>query len=298
MPERKKKEPALAILVDENSRVVVQGITGGAGSFHTKRMLEYGTKIVAGTSPGKAGQIVEGVPVFDTVAECVDATGANVSVIFLPAQFVLDGAIEAIRAGIKVVVVVPEHIPLVDMMKIRQEAKKRGALVIGGNTAGIISPGKANVGIMPDIAFKPGRVGTVSRSGSLTYYVADTLSSSGFGETTCVGLGGDPILGTTFEEILDLFDKDPETSAVVLVGEIGGVYEEMTPPRIAKMTKPVLAMVAGVHAPRGKRMGHAGAIIEGAMGTAKEKLGALENAGAHIAHTFLDIPVILNKLGV
>jgi succinyl-CoA synthetase alpha subunit len=298
LPERKKRELAVAILVDENSRVVVQGITGGAGSFHTKRMLEYGTKIVAGTSPGKAGQIVEGVPVFDTVAECVGATGANVSVIFLPAQFVLDGAIEAMRAGIKVAVVVPEHIPLVDMMKIRQEAKERCALVIGGNTAGVISPGKANVGIMPDIAFKPGRVGTVSRSGSLTYYVADTLSSSGFGETTCVGLGGDPILGTTFEEILDLFDKDPDTRAVVLVGEIGGVYEEMAPPRIARMTKPVLAMVAGVHAPRGKRMGHAGAIIEGAMGTAKEKLGALENAGAHIAHTFLDIPVILNKLGV
>lgn len=288
----------MAILVDDKSRVIVQGITGGAGSFHAKRMLEYGTKIVGGTSPGKGGQQVHSAPVFDTVKECVDETHADVSVIFLPAQFVLDGAVEAIRAGIRTVVVIPEHIPVVDMMKIREEAKKHGSLVIGGNTAGIISPGKANVGIMPDIAFKQGRVGTVSRSGSLTYYVADTLSSFGFGETTCIGLGGDPLLGTTFEEVLELFDKDPDTRAVVMVGEIGGVYEEMTPPRIKTMAKPVIAMVAGVHAPRGKRMGHAGAIIEGAMGSAREKLRVLEEAGAHIAHTFLDIPVILSKLGV
>jgi succinyl-CoA synthetase alpha subunit len=288
----------VAILVDDKSKVIVQGITGGAGSFHAKRMLEYGTKIVGGTSPGKGGQEVHGAPVFDTVRECVDQTGADVSVIFLPARFVLDGAIEAIRAGIKTVVVIPEHIPVVDMMKIREEAKRCGSLVIGGNTAGIISPGKANVGIMPDIAFKPGRVGTVSRSGSLTYYVADTLSSSGFGETTCVGLGGDPVLGTTFEEILELFERDSETRAVVLVGEIGGVYEEMAPQQIKKMAKPVVAMVAGVHAPKGKRMGHAGAIIEGTMGSACEKLRVLEEAGAHVARTFLDIPSILNKLGV
>lgn len=288
----------MAILVDDKSRVIVQGITGGAGSFHAKRMLEYGTKIVGGTSPGKGGRQVHGLPVFDTVRETVVETGADVSVIFLPAQFVLDGAVEAIRAGIKTVVVIPEHIPVVDMMKIREEAKEHGSIVIGGNTAGIISPGKANVGIMPDIAFKQGRVGTVSRSGSLTYYVADTLSSSGFGETTCIGLGGDPVLGTTFEEVLELFEKDPETRGVVMVGEIGGVYEEMAPPQIKKMAKPVIAMVAGVHAPRGKRMGHAGAIIEGAMGTAAEKLSVLEEAGAHIARTFLDIPVILGKLGV
>ncbi|MFH0777512.1 MAG: succinate--CoA ligase subunit alpha [Candidatus Eisenbacteria bacterium] len=288
----------MAILVDEHSRVAVQGITGGAGSFHARRMLEYGTRIVGGTSPGKGGGQVHGLPVFDTMEECVRETGADVSVIFLPAQFVLDGAIEAIRAGVRVAVVVPEHIPVADMMRIREEALKVGALVIGGNTAGIISPGRANVGIMPDIAFKQGRVGTVSRSGSLTYYVADTLSSSGFGETTCVGLGGDPVLGTTFEEVLDLFDKDAETRAVVLVGEIGGVYEEMVPPRMARMSKPVIAMVAGLHAPKGKRMGHAGAIIEGQMGTATEKLKALQKAGAHVARTFLDIPAILGKLGV
>jgi succinyl-CoA synthetase alpha subunit len=288
----------MAILVDKNSRVLVQGITGGAGTFHTKRMLDYGTNIVCGTSPGKGGQNVEGKPVYDTVEECVQEQNADTSVIFLPARFVKEAAIEAIRAGIKTIVVVPEHIPIHDMLVVRKEATKHGATVIGGNTAGIITPGEANIGIMPDIAFKPGRVGTVSRSGSLTYYVADTLTSFGFGETTCVGLGGDPVLGSTFDEILWKFEEDEKTRAVVMVGEIGGVYEERAKERISRMSKPVIVMIGGVYAPPGKRMGHAGAIVEGTMGTAESKLKVLEEAGAHRARTFLDIPEILKKQDV
>lgn len=288
----------MAILLDERSRVLVQGITGGAGRYHTERMVAYGTKVVAGTSPGKGGEVQNGVPVFDTVAEAVAETKADVSVLFLPASGVLDGALEAIRAGIRLVVVVPEHIPIHDMLRIREAAIAHGATVIGGNTAGILSPGKANVGIMPEIAFKRGRVGTVSRSGSVTYYLADTLTRAGYGQTTSLGLGGDPVLGSTFAEILALFDEDAETRAVVMAGEIGGVYEEMAAPAIRAMSKPVLAMVGGVQAPRGKRMGHAGAIVEGQMGTATSKLEALAAGGAHIAKTFREIPEILAKLGV
>ncbi len=288
----------MAILVDKNSKVMVQGITGSAGKFHTERMLAYGTKIVAGTSPGKGGEKVLGLPVYDTVEECIANHGVDTSVVFLPARFVKEAAIEAIYAGIKFIVVIPEHIPILDMMMVRKEAQKHGSVVLGGNTAGIITPGEANLGIMPDIAFKPGRVGTVSRSGSLTYYVADTLSRTGYGETTCVGLGGDPVLGSTFNDILELFDEDQKTKAVVMVGEIGGVYEEMAEPAVEKMSKPVIGMIGGVFAPPGKRMGHAGAIVEGDMGTAQSKLKALEEAGAHIAKTFLDIPRILEKLKV
>ena len=288
----------MSILVNDKTRVLVQGITGGAGSFHTQRMLEYGTRIVAGTSPGKGGQEVHGIAVFDTVAEAVEETGADTSVIFLPAQFVQDAAIEAIHAGLKLVVVIPEHIPIHDMLRVRDASLERGTRVLGGNTAGIISPGAANLGIIPDVAFKKGRVGTVSRSGSLTYYVADTLTRSGYGETTCVGLGGDPILGSTFDEILDLFDEDDQTKAVVLVGEIGGVYEERAAERVSRMTKPVVAMIGGVSAPPGKRMGHAGAIVEGEMGTAKHKLEVLGEAGAYLANTFQDIPKILGERGI
>jgi len=288
----------MAILVDKKSKVLVQGITGGAGRFHTERMLTYGTNIVGGTSPGKGGQSVFDKPVFDTVEECVEQTGADVSVIFLPAQFVKEAAIEAIRAGVKFLVVVPEHIPIHDMLYVREESVKHGATVIGGNTAGIITPGEANLGIMPDIAFTPGRVGTVSRSGSITYYVADTLTRTGYGETTCVGLGGDPVLGSTFAEILWKFEKDKKTKAVVMTGEIGGVYEEHACDTIRKMKTPVLAMVGGIYAPPGKRMGHAGAIVEGKMGTAQEKLDALSAAGAYPCKTFEDIPKTLKKLGV
>lgn len=288
----------MAILVNKKSKVMVQGITGGAGLYHTERMCNYGTNIVGGVTPGKGGQKAYDRPVFDTVKECVDYTGADTSVIFLPARFVKEAAIEAIRAGIKFVVVIPEHIPIHDMLYIRQEAMKFGTTVLGGNTAGIITPGQANLGIIPDIAFKPGRVGTVSRSGSITYYVADTLTRSGFGESTCVGLGGDPVLGSTFAEILAKFEEDPETKAVVMTGEIGGVYEEMAVDQIRSMKTPVLAMIGGIYAPQGKRMGHAGAIVEGKMGTAKEKLEILAEAGAHACKTFTDIPATLEKLGV
>ncbi len=286
----------MAILVDENTRLIVQGITGTAGSFHAKRMLAYGTNIVAGTSPGKGGQNVDGIPVYDTVQECVDEQGADTSVLFVPARFVLDSTLEALSAGIKLVVVVPEHIPIHDMLRIRNSAKEHGAMVLGGNTAGIISPGKCNVGIIPELAFTPGRIGTVSRSGSITYYVADTLTSCGLGETTCVGLGGDPILGSTFGEVLELFEEDPQTEGVVLVGEIGGVYEEMSAETVRKMSKPVVFIIGGVNAPPGKRMGHAGAIIEGDMGTARSKIKALEEAGAIRAKTFLDIPKIFEEV--
>jgi succinyl-CoA synthetase alpha subunit len=285
-------------LLTEKSRVIVQGITGTGGSFHTKRMLEYGTNIVAGTSPGKGGQTVEGVPVRDTVAECVEEFGADFSVIFLQARFAGEAAIEAIYAGIRTIVVVPEHIPIADMMRVRKKAREFGAIVVGGNTAGIITPGKANVGIIPDVAFKPGRIGTVSRSGSLTYYVADTLTRTGFGETTCVGLGGDPVLGSTFDEILILFESDDETRAIVMVGEIGGVYEERAAGKIRELSKPVICMIGGLFAPPGKRMGHAGAIVEGSMGTAQSKLEALTKAGAYPARTFMEIPEILSKLNV
>jgi succinyl-CoA synthetase alpha subunit len=288
----------MAILLTKESKVIVQGITGTGGSFHTKRMLEYGTNIVAGTSPGKGGQSVHGIPVRNTVAACVEEFGADFSVIFLPAAFAGEAALESIHAGIKTIVVVPEHIPIADMMTVRKAAKEKGAIVIGGNTAGIITPGEANVGIIPDIAFKPGRIGTVSRSGSLTYYVADTLTRSEFGESTCVGLGGDPVLGSTFDEILLEFDKDDATKAVVMVGEIGGVYEERSVTVVKAMSKPAIFMVGGVFAPPGKRMGHAGAIVEGNLGTAQSKIDSLKSAGAHHAKTFMDIPEILSKLGV
>ncbi|MBD3402624.1 succinate--CoA ligase subunit alpha [candidate division GN15 bacterium] len=288
----------MAILVDKNSKVLVQGITGGAGTFHTERMIAYGTNIVGGVTPGKGGQTVAERPVFDTVEECIEQTGADVSVIFLPAHFVKEAAIEAIRAGIRFLVVIPEHIPIHDMLYVREEAVKHGTTVIGGNTAGIITPGEANLGIMPDIAFKPGRVGTVSRSGSITYYVADTLTRTDYGQSTCVGLGGDPVLGSTFAEILLKFEEDDKTKAVVMCGEIGGVYEEKATEAISRMKTPVLAMVGGVFAPPGKRMGHAGAIVEGKMGTAKEKLEMLADAGAHACKTFKDIPETLGRLGV
>ena len=288
----------MAILCDKNSKVMVQGITGGAGKFHTERMIAYGTNIVGGVTPGKGGQFVAERPVFDTVYECVQATGADVSVIFLPAKFVKEAAIEAIRSGIKFVFVIPEHIPIHDMLYVREEAVRHGTTVIGGNTAGLITPGEANLGIMPDIAFQPGRVGTVSRSGSITYYVADTLTRTGYGETSCIGLGGDPVLGSTFAEILLKFEDDEKTKAVVMCGEIGGVYEELACDVIPKMKTPVLAMIGGLYAPPGKRMGHAGAIVEGKMGPAQDKLNMLAKAGAHPCKTFLDIPDTLKKLGV
>ncbi|MFQ5710524.1 MAG: succinate--CoA ligase subunit alpha [Candidatus Geothermarchaeales archaeon] len=284
-----------AILVDENSRVMVQGITGGTGSFHTRLMLDNGTNIVGGVRAGRGGERVHGVPVYDTVKECVREQRPNVTVLFVPAPYVKEAAFEAMDGGLKTIIVVPERIPIHDMLEIRAKAKGMGAVVLGGNTPGVISPGRCLVGIIPALAFTPGRIGSVTRSGSMLYYVADTLTHAELGESTCVGLGGDPILGSDFQDILRLFEEDDETDGVVLVGEIGGVYEEMAADCVAKMSKPVVAFIAGRYAPSGKRMGHAGAIIERGLGTAESKIEALQNAGAKIAKSFLEIPKLLQE---
>ncbi len=285
----------MAIIVDKESRVMVQGITGGAGKFHTKNMLEYGTRIVGGVTPGKGGQDVEGVPVFDTVYECMKEVNPDVSAVMVPARFAADAVLECLDNGLKRIVLIAERIPIHDMLEVRKRARELGATVVGGNSPGVISPGKANVGIMPPIAFSEGRIGTVARSGAITYYLADTLTHSGHGETTCVGLGGDPILGSNFEDILKLFDNDPETEAMVMAGEIGGLYEEMCAQHIHEIGKPVIAFISGLHAPAGKRMGHAGAIVEKGMGTAESKVKALSEAGVPIAQKFSDIPVLIDE---
>jgi succinyl-CoA synthetase alpha subunit len=286
----------MAILIDQNTKVIIQGITGANAALHTKLMLEYGTKIVGGVTPGKGGQMVEGVPVYDTVAQClIENPDATVSSIWVPARFAKEAILEAIDAGIKTVIVITERIPIQDMLYVRQRAKEKRIVVVGGNTPGIISPGKCLVGMLPKIAFQPGRIGTVARSGAVTYYIANSLNLAGLGESTSVGLGGDPILGSNFEEILKLFEQDPETDAVVMAGEIGGVYEELSAPYIKQMKKPVIAYITGKSAPQGKRLGHAGAIIEGNMGTAQSKISALKENGAIIAETLSEIPTLVKK---
>lgn len=286
----------MAIIVDKNIPTIVQGITGANASLHTRFMLQYGTSIVGGVTPGKSGQNVEGIPVYDTVQDCLaQHPEANVSSIWVPPRFAKDAILEAIEAGIKSIIVITERIPVHDMLYARHVAKSEGVMIIGGNTPGIISPGKALVGMLPKIAFQPGRIGTVARSGAVTYYIANSLNLAGLGESTSVGLGGDPILGTNFEEILDLFDRDSETDAVVMAGEIGGVYEELAASFISKMSKPVVAYITGKAAPQGKRLGHAGAIIEGSMGTAASKIDALEKNGAIIAETLSQIPTLVKK---
>jgi succinyl-CoA synthetase alpha subunit len=286
----------MAILVDEDTKIIVQGITGKNASLHTKFMLEYGTKVVGGVTPGKGGQEVEGVPVYDTVKECFEKQpGVTVSSIWVPARFAKDAILEAIDAGIKTVIVITERIPIHDMLYARQQAKQRAVTVIGGNTPGIISPGKSLVGMLPKITFQPGRIGTVARSGAVTYYVANSLNLAGLGESTSVGLGGDPILGANFEDVLRLFDRDQETDAVVMAGEIGGVYEELAAPYIRTMSKPVVAYITGKAAPQGKRLGHAGAIIEGKMGNAESKIEALRSNNAILAETLSEIPELVKK---
>ncbi|MGC8874923.1 MAG: succinate--CoA ligase subunit alpha [Chloroflexia bacterium] len=274
----------MAILVDEHTRLVVQGITGREGEFHTRQMLAYGTKVVAGVTPGKGGAEVAGVPVFDTVAQAVAATGANTSVIYVPARFAPEAIYEAVDAGIPFIVCITEGIPALDMVRVCAYVQARGVRLLGPNCPGIISPGKAKVGIMPGHIHTPGPVGVVSRSGTLTYEVVDALTRAGLGQSTCVGIGGDPIIGTTFLDVLELFQADEETEAIVLIGEIGGTDEERAARYIAEhVTKPVVAYVAGRTAPPGKRMGHAGAIIEGGTGTAQEKISALAQAGVAVA---------------
>ena len=273
----------MSILVDENSRVVVQGITGREGTFHTKQMLAYGTNVVAGVTPGKGGQEVEGVPVMNRVAEAVEKEGANVSCIFVPAPFAPDAVLEAAAAGIKVIVCITEGIPVLDMVKVVNFVKEKGSVLIGPNCPGIISPGKTKVGIMPGHIHRQGSMGVISRSGTLTYEVVDQLTKAGLGQSTCIGIGGDPIIGTTFIDHLRLFNEDSQTEGVVLIGEIGGTAEEEAAEYIkAEFTKPVLAFIAGRTAPPGRRMGHAGAIISGGQGKAEDKINALQAAGIEV----------------
>ncbi len=276
----------MAILVDKNTRLVVQGITGREGEFHSRQMLEYGTRVVAGVTPGKGGQSAcDGrVPVFDTVREAVEATGANTSVIYVPARFAVDAILEAADAGIGLVVCITEGIPVNDMIRVKAYLDQKGTRLVGPNCPGLLTPGEAKVGIMPGHIATPGPVGVVSRSGTLTYEVVYALTMRGIGQTTCVGIGGDPIIGTRFVDVLEMFEADPKTEQVVLIGEIGGNDEEIAARFVReRMTKPVVAFIAGQTAPPGKRMGHAGAIIEGGEGTAAAKIAALEAAGVRVA---------------
>ena len=282
----------MSILVGKNTRLIVQGITGREGEFHTRQMIDYGTKVVGGTSPGKGGEWAAGVPVFDTVKEVVDATGANTSVIFVPARFAPDAILEAADSGISLIVCITEGIPVLDMIKVRAylDTKPRVRL-IGPNCPGLITPGEAKVGILPGHITRPGHVGIVARSGTLTYEVIYALTNRGMGQSSCVGIGGDPINGTNFIDVLQMFEDDPLTDQVVLIGEIGGSDEERAAEFIAaKMSKPVTAFIAGQTAPPGKRMGHAGAIIEGGAGTAAGKIAALEAVGVRVAKHPEEIP--------
>jgi len=286
----------MSILVNKKTRLLVQGVTGNEGLFHTQQMLAYGTKVVAGMTPGKGGEwVLDGkVPVFDSVRAAVEATGANASVIFVPARFAPDAMFEAADAGIPLIVCITEGIPVQDMMRVREYLDQKGVRLVGPNCPGLLTPGEAKVGIIPgDIAI-PGNVGVISRSGTLTYEVLYALMQEKMGETTCVGIGGDPINGTNFIDCLGMFEDDPRTEKVVMIGEIGGTDEEKAAQFIAsRMTKPVVAFIAGQTAPSGKRMGHAGAIIEGGAGTAADKVKALEAVGVRVAKHPEEIPSLL-----
>lgn len=280
----------MSIFVDETTKVCVQGITGRDGAFHAKGMLEYGTNVVSGVTPGKGGQEVEGVPVFDTVMEAVEKTGANATILFVPARFAAGAALEAAEAGVQVVVCVSEGIPTLDVARLYQKLGRLGTRMIGPNCPGIISPGKAKVGIMPGWIHSQGGVGVVSRSGTLTYEVVDHLRRNGLGQSTVLGIGGDPIIGTNFIDALDAFEKDPDTDAVVLIGEIGGTDEEQAADFIrSTMSKPVVSFIAGRTAPPGKRMGHAGAIVGGKDTTAEAKVEALEAVSVPVCETVGEI---------
>jgi succinyl-CoA synthetase alpha subunit len=274
----------MSVLVNRDTRLLVQGITGREGEFHARQMLDYGTNIVAGVTPGKGGGWVAGIPVFDTVSEAVNATEANASIIYVPARFASDAILEAADAGIQIIVCVTEGIPVLDMIRVRAYLDCVGVRLIGPNCPGIITPGEAKVGIMPGHIHTPGPVGVVSRSGTLTYEVVHALTERQLGQSTAIGIGGDPIIGTDFIDVLRLFEGDPQTKQVVLIGEIGGTDEQRAAEFIArKMTKPVTAFIAGQTAPPGKRMGHAGAIVEGGEGTAAEKIAAFEAVGVRVA---------------
>ena len=286
----------MTVIVDSNTKVVVQGITGYQGTYHTKAMMEFGTDVVSGVTPGKGGQEVHGVPVYDTVAEAVAETGANASCVFVPAPYTRSAVLEAVQAGIDTIVTVTEHVPLHDAVQFVAVAKARGVTLIGPNCPGIGAPGTAKIGILPNKIFTGGDVGVVSRSGTLTYEIVNAMSEAGIGQSTCVGIGGDRIPGTGFVEVLRLFQEDPRTDRIVMVGEIGGTAEEEASEFIKEhVSKPVVAYIAGRTAPPGKRMGHAGAIIARGRGTAESKIAALEAAGAKVAKLPTDVPELLKQ---
>lgn len=283
----------MSILLTNETRAVVQGATGRIGQVQVRWMLEYGTKIVAGVTPGQGGTTVHGVPVYDSVAEAVEKEGANATVLFVPAPYTKDAVLEAIAAGIRLVVAVPEHVPVHDAMVMRRAAREAGVWLLGPNTPGIISPGIGKLGIMPGNMFKPGRIGIISRSGTLAYEVAGYVNEAGYGESSLIGIGGDPVIGPDIPDILAEFEKDPGTDAVVIVGEIGGSAEEEAAPFIAQMQKPVVAYIAGRSAPPGRRMGHAGAIIRAGQGTVADKARVLSEAGVAVARNISDVPRLL-----
>ena len=281
----------MSVLVNKDTRLVVQGITGSAGSFHAKQCLDYGTNIVAGVTPGKGGQMFEDtVPVLNTVQDAVDKEGANVSVIFVPPPFAADSILEAVDAGIDLVIAITEGIPVRDMAKVKNRLEGRNTRLIGPNCPGIITPGECKIGIMPGYIHNPGRVGIVSRSGTLTYEAVWQITSAGHGQSTCIGIGGDPINGTSHTDCIKLFNEDPDTDAIIMIGEIGGTAEEEAAAYIKEnVKKPVAAFIAGVTAPPGRRMGHAGAIVSGGKGTAEAKIAAMKDAGIAVAETPSDI---------
>jgi succinyl-CoA synthetase alpha subunit len=289
----------MSILINKDTKVLVQGVTGREGEFHTRQMLDYGTKVVAGVTPGKGGQFVDHnddtVPVFNTVKEAVAMTGADTSVIFVPPPFGADAIFEAVDAGVNGIVCITEGIPIQDMMKCYRFLESRNGWMIGPNCPGLITPGECKIGIMPAMIFSPGDIGIVSRSGTLTYEIVDELTRAGLGQSTCVGIGGDPIIGSSFVDTLRWFEADPATKAVVLSGEIGGNDEEKAAEFIATMTKPVVGFIAGKTAPAGKRMGHAGAIVSGSAGTAAAKIEALEKAGAKVAELPSQVPGLIKQ---
>jgi succinyl-CoA synthetase alpha subunit len=286
----------MSILLNHDTRVLVQGITGRVGRAQTKWMLEYGTNIVAGVTPGKGGEEVEGVPVYDNVAQAVAEHGAEASVFFVPPPGVKDAAIDTMDAGVKLIVVVTEHVPVHDAMEIKSRADGRGVRLLGPTSPGIITPGEAKMGIMPGNMFQPGRIGVISRSGTLAYEIGADLAVAGLGQSTAVGMGADPVPFTSLSELLDLFNADPATDLVITVGEVGGMQEEHAARFIAeKMTKPVIAYVAGHSVPEGKRMGHAGAIVQGNMGTTKSKINAFQKVGVDVAEYPLDVVKLISK---